>query len=439
MKKIILFILCASLCLSMIGCGLSLSTSDLDVKRPEPGDRLPDLNSDSESTSSTEPASAESGSAKPAATPAPAAAPYTEPELTPAGAVLFDGNQLASGSFTQDGVRYVKLSEAVEAIGAKLEHEDKSADFAFDWRLGRVSLKAGDANVNYLGSDMKMASPAIHCSAQNDLYVPVESFCEAAQIGYYYDEEFDTIYCTPASGSWELPEGYDVPVLMYHCIQWSTNPDANLMVDPPTFEKQLQYLNENGYTTIWFEDLWNIENIEKPVIITADDGYQDNFLFMLPLLEQYQCKATVFIICDKMGEAPALHMSAEQAKQLSESEYVSIQSHTMSHGNLDSMSYESQQMEMEESKRFITRLTGKEPMVLCYPSGNQNEDTLSMLNDYYRFGVKMFREYGSLNNTYNTSDDPGLVYRFFIEKQTPLSLYGEWVAHRNEGSENFSS
>ena len=414
MKKVALFILCAVLCMSMIGCGSKADQPITETKEPVEN-------------------------VEPTATPEPTPSPYVEPELTPAGAVLFDGNELASGSFTLDGVRYVKLSEAVEAIGAALEHEDKSEDFAFDWRLGRVSLKAGNANVNYLGTDMAMETPAIHCSAQNDLYVPVESFCEATQIGYYYDEEFDTIYCTPASGNWELPEGYDVPVLMYHCIDWSPNPNANLMVDPPTFEKQLQYLNENGYTTIWFEDLWNIENIEKPVIITADDGYQDNFLYMLPLLEQYQCKATVFIICSKMGEAPALHMSAEQAKQLSESEYVSIQSHTMSHEKLDTLSYESQQAEMEESKRFITRLTGKEPMVLCYPSGNQNDDTLSMLNDYFRFGVKMFREYGTLNNTYNTSDDPALVYRYFIEKQTPLSTYGEWIAHRNEGSKNFSS
>ena len=414
MKKVALFILCAVLCMSMIGCGSKADQPITETKEPVEN-------------------------VEPTATPEPTPSPYVEPELTPAGAVLFDGNELASGSFTQDGVRYVKLSEAVQAIGATLEHEDKSEDFAFDWRLGRVSLKAGNANVNYLGTDMAMETPAIHCSAQNDLYVPVESFCEATQIGYYYDEEFDTIYCTPASGNWELPEGYDVPVLMYHCIDWSPNPNANLMVDPPTFEKQLQYLNENGYTTIWFEDLWNIENIEKPVIITADDGYQDNFLYMLPLLEQYQCKATVFIICSKMGEAPALHMSAEQAKQLSESEYVSIQSHTMSHEKLDTLSYESQQAEMEESKRFITRLTGKEPMVLCYPSGNQNDDTLSMLNDYFRFGVKMFREYGTLNNTYNTSDDPALVYRYFIEKQTPLSTYGEWIAHRNEDSKNFSS
>ena len=417
MKKAVLIFLCITLCLSLFGCAPKVSQSPLDVKRP-----------DSESTQSDE--------SVPSAVPEPTPTPYVEPELTGAGKVLFDGNELPGGSFTKDNLRYVKLSEAVEAIGAKLEHEDKSQDFAFDWRLGRVSLKAGSSSVNYLDSDMEMAAPAIHCSAQNDLYVPVESFCQAAQIGYYYDEEYDTIYCTPASGSWKLPEGYDVPILMYHCIQWSENPDANLLVDPPTFEKQLQYLNENGYTTIFFEDLWNIENIEKPVIITADDGYQDNFLYMLPLLEQYQCKATVFIICDMMGESPALHMSAEQAKQMGESEYVSIQSHTVSHTKLDTLSYEAQQQEMEESKRYITRMTGKEPMTLCYPSGNENADTQAMLQDYYRFGVKMFRDYGSMNNTYNTSDDPGLVYRFFVEKQTPLSVFGEWVAHRNEGSKN---
>ena len=417
MKKALIVVLCLALCLTMFGCGAKAKMPAGDEKAPA---------KEVETFEAPEPTP----------TPEPTPSPYIEPELTPAGTILFDGKELPSGSFTQDGIRYVKLSEALDAIGAPFTHEDKSDVFEFDWRLGRVTLTAGDTAVNYLGSDMDMTAPAIHCSAQNDLYVPVESFCAAVQIGYLYDEEFDTIYCTPASGSWELPEGYDVPILMYHCIDWSPNPDANLMVAPPTFEEQLQYLNENGYTTIFFEDLWNIENIEKPVIITADDGYQDNFLYMLPLLEQYQCKATVFIVCDLMGEAPALHMSAEQAKQLGESPYVSIQSHTVSHTNMDVLSYESQQQEMADSKLYITRLTGKEPMTLCYPSGCENADTQTLLHDYYRFGVKMFREYGSLNNTYNTSDNSGLIYRFFVEKQTPLSTFGEWVAHRNEGAKN---
>ncbi len=166
MKKTVLILLCLTLCISLFGCMPKVSQSPLDVKRPDTGAVKPD------SPETSAPPKASSAPV-PSATPAPTPTPYVEPELTGAGKVLFDGKELPGASFTKDGLRYVKLSEAVEAIGAKLEHEDKSQDFAFDWRLGRVSLKAGSSSVNYLDSDMEMAAPAIHCSAQNDLYVPV--------------------------------------------------------------------------------------------------------------------------------------------------------------------------------------------------------------------------------------------------------------------------
>ena len=31
------------------------------------------------------------------------------------------------------------------------------------------------------------------------------------------------------------------------------------------------------------------------------------------------------------------------------------------------------------------------------------------------------------NTSYNTSDDPTLVYRFFVEKQTPLEQFSAWL------------
>ena len=422
MRKTLLIILCLTMCLSLFGCVPKVSQSPLDVKRP-----------DSESVQSDE--SVPSAAPESSSAPAPTPTPYVEPELTGAGKVIFDGNELPGASFTKDNLRYVKLSEAVEAIGAKLEHEDKSQDFAFDWRLGRVSLKAGSSSVNYLDSDMEMAAPAIHCSAQNDLYVPVESFCQAAQIGYYYDEEYDTIYCTPASGSWQLPQGYDVPILRYHIIDWPPSPEANMIVHPESFEKQLQYLNDNGYTTIFFEDLWNIENIEKPVIITFDDGYADNFTYMYPILEKYNCKATIFVITSTLLDEPHMHMSAQQAKQLSETGLVSIQSHCVNHDpTLSSKSREDQQFELEDSKLFITRLTGKEPLVVSYPCGDSNDDTLELTKQFYRFGLKTFYpDY----YTYKTGDDPTLIYRYFVQQHTSIDTIADWLNHHNEGALNY--
>ena len=73
------------------------------------------------------------------------------------------------------------------------------------------------------------------------------------------------------------------------------------------------------------------EDYEKPVILTFDDGYDDNYTELFPLLQKYNAKATIFVIPKAIGTPHK--MTAEQIYELSRSGLVSIQSHTYSHGN----------------------------------------------------------------------------------------------------------
>ena len=77
--------------------------------------------------------------------------------------------------------------------------------------------------------------------------------------------------------------------------------EEHLFVRPAELEQQLQYLSENGYETIFFEDLAHLERYEKPVILTFDDGYDDNYTLLLPLLQKYHMKATIFMIAGDIG------------------------------------------------------------------------------------------------------------------------------------------
>lgn len=51
----------------------------------------------------------------------------------------------------------------------------------------------------------------------------------------------------------------------------------------------------------FFEDLAHLERYEKPVILTFDDGYDDNYTLLLPLLQKYHMKATIFMIAGDIG------------------------------------------------------------------------------------------------------------------------------------------
>lgn len=332
--------------------------------------------------------------------------------------VFFEGTQLESGLTVENGKEYVRLSETAQAEGISVKHESGSDVFSFDWRLSSVDIDAAASTITYEKDTSPL--PCIKDSERDDLLVPVYEFCDALDIGTYNDEEFGTLYCTAASGNWELPSGYDVAVMMYHATGSSGEGD-NLVMPPEHLREQFEYLNNNGYTTIWFEDLWNVANISKPVILVFDDGWSNNYRHLLPLLEEYKVKATIAVVKKFTDEGSHIHLTSDEIKEMVDSGYVSIQSHTVTHTELAWLNKEQQAYEMDESKRFITRLVGKEPCALIYPTGSQNGDTLDLLPSYYRFGVKM------LGKAYNTSDDPRLIYRFFPENYTILQVYQQWL------------
>lgn len=90
-----------------------------------------------------------------------------------------------------------------------------------------------------------------------------------------------------------------VPIIMYHSILRSKN--GKYIVHPDTLEADLNYIKENGYTTITITDLINYVYSdsplpEKPIIITFDDGHYNNLTYLLPLLEKYDMVAVISIV-----------------------------------------------------------------------------------------------------------------------------------------------
>ena len=206
--------------------------------------------------------------------------------------------------------------------------------------------------------------------------------------------------------------GRQVPVLMYHAVGDEIWGYSDLFVSEARMEEQLQYLQENGYEPIWFSDLAHIEDYEKPVILTFDDGYDDNYTVLYPLLEKYQTKATIFVIGNAMGSQHK--MTQEQVYELAASGLVSIQSHTYTHGNLSAMDEAALRQEMERSNAALAAATGQIPYVLCYPEGKYSYLTMDVAKDYYTFALRMD------GWTYQTGTDPYQVPRSFVSRRITL-------------------
>ena len=345
--------------------------------------------------------------------PTPSPTPFAEPQLEAGPTVFINGGNPSQGSFRKDDILYVKLSDLAQLLETEADCDAETGRFTMPWRLSEAVITAESGTVSYLGENTELAAPALLCDGGSDVYVPLESLCGALQIGMLNDEENGVLYCTPGAGSWELPQGCVVPVFMYH----GTGPaeeGANLIVSESALEEQINYLLDNGYTPIWFEDLWNVENIENPVILTFDDGWRDNYTYLYPLAEKYQIKVTIFAVTSFLDRSGS-HLTTEQLVEMSQSPYVMIESHTVNHEDLDSMTEEDQAYEMEESRLQITRLTGKEPCALSYPEGGATALTQNLAMQYYRFATRMYSP-----TAYTTSDDPSWIYRLYVGRETMM-------------------
>lgn len=352
---------------------------------------------------------------EPVSTPEPTPIPTPEPELPQGDAVTVEGVSLQSGSIVYNDSLYVRFQEFAEALGAELSEED--GILSFTWQDAAVGCKPGNPALYIRGEAVALRSPVK--TYRNECYVPVEPLCGLLHIGMFYDEEYAHLYCTVGAGDWQIPEGYKVPVFMYHGVTDYTWGSAELFVSPSVLEEQLRYLVENGYDPIWFEDLREVEKYDKPVILTFDDGYQDNYTDLFPLLQKYNVKATIFVITGWLGGEK--YLTPEQVTEMSQSGLVSIQSHTWSHKDMDTLPAEAQREQMSQSKLAILRLTGKEPAVLCYPRGLASHVTLELLPEYYSFGVKMN------GSVYYTGDDPRVVTRYYVTRGTSVESFANML------------
>ena len=166
-----------------------------------------------------------------------------------------------------------------------------------------------------------------------------------------------------------------VPILYYHSIQ--KNGENELMMNPELFRSQMQWLKDNNYTSLTLEELYNYIKFntpvpEKSVVITLDDGYVDNYTNAMPIINEFDFDATIFMVSDFINNPNFL--TENQLKEL-EKNKITIESHTVNHLNLANISREKQKEELEESKKHLGSLLNKSVDYIAYPYGSYTDDT----------------------------------------------------------------
>lgn len=96
-------------------------------------------------------------------------------------------------------------------------------------------------------------------------------------------------------------DGVRVPILMYHSVLKDPARQGKYVISPTVLAADLDGLRARGYTAITVSDLLAYVQDgaalpEKPVMITFDDGYYNNYIYAYPLLKQRGMRAVVSII-----------------------------------------------------------------------------------------------------------------------------------------------
>ncbi|EAX46446.1 polysaccharide deacetylase [Thermosinus carboxydivorans Nor1] len=177
----------------------------------------------------------------------------------------------------------------------------------------------------------------------------------------------------PVTATRHRPQNYtDIPVLNYHKVDTLYH---SLSISPEEFEEQMAYLHENGYHAITPDQLMNYLNRgkplpDKPVLITFDDGYLDNYTNAYPILKKYGFTATIFLVTDLIGNDPRF-MNWDQVREMQKNGFI-FGSHTASHAVLTKLPTEEALKELVSSRQKIASELGRAPRYFAYPTGAYN-------------------------------------------------------------------
>ena len=193
-----------------------------------------------------------------------------------------------------------------------------------------------------------------------------------------------------------------LPIIMYHGILNDTKYQGDYVISPVQFENDLKKLLSESYTTVTVSDL--VDYVykdkalpQKPIMLTFDDGYYNNYLYAYPLLKKYGCKAVLspiayysdyFSETDEKVSASYFHCSWQQLSEMIQSGNVEVQNHSYNmhteHGRLglrrkqneDNSAYEKLITDdIQTAQKIITDNLSVTPQAFVYPFGEFNDTT----------------------------------------------------------------
>lgn len=171
--------------------------------------------------------------------------------------------------------------------------------------------------------------------------------------------------------------------LMFHGIsEPRTKEEAAYSIAPRRFHRLMRWFRTMGFSTATSPD-WLADAIPaKRVLLTFDDGYDDLYTELLPVIVEHRYTPVVFLVADHIGktnlwdQAKGLRvrklLTLEQIREM-QKYGVEFGSHSATHPLLTQLSDVQLRREVSDSRQRLEDLLGIEVVCFAYPYGNVDE------------------------------------------------------------------
>ena len=182
---------------------------------------------------------------------------------------------------------------------------------------------------------------------------------------------------------WLIPGKGNIAILMYHQISSDNANSADLVVSAERFRQHLEILKHKKYHIVSFSKLIEMEksgdltkdNKGKYAVLTFDDGYLDNQELLLPILEEHQISASIFLTVGLIGKTNTWDggseqlLNYEQLTAMSKSPCIEFALHSYNHQSYSDLSIDDIQKDIEKCTDQLTAHNIPYLPVIAYPFG----------------------------------------------------------------------
>ncbi len=224
-----------------------------------------------------------------------------------------------------------------------------------------------------------------------------------------------------------------IPILTYHQVDAAPPPGSrfrSLVVAPDKFARQMGFLKALGYQGLNMSALLPYlrgEKRGKVVGITFDDGYRNNLMHALPVLQRNGFSATCYCVSQRIGftnswdeDSGVAQVPLMNASELREwvGAGQEVGAHTRTHAHLNQLNSVLATEEIAGCKAELEHITGKRINHFCYPYGEFNAEHVALVKEVgFETATTTFR------GRAHSADDPLMLPRVPVVRSTALPVF----------------